>query len=346
MDWMKFAALAAAVFAPCVALAAPLPILDMHLHALHAEDQGPPPVSICAPYPMMPTRDTRRTADQFADEFFKKALCPAPLWSSRTDAELRRETLKVLRQRNIVGVASGPADVVAAWADEAPDRIIPALAFNISDLPPIDTLRALHKAGRLKVMGEIGAQYEGVDPRDPRLEPYWSLAEELDVPVGIHMGPGPPGASYLPGMGAYRARMSSPLLLEDVLVRHPRLRLYVMHAGWPMGDDMVALLYAHPQVYVDVAVIDYVLPRPEFHRYLRRLVEAGFGQRIMFGSDNMVWPGAIGPAIAGVQSAAFLSRQQKRDILYNNGARFLRMDPPADGRSAILRKKSHKNRTL
>ena len=32
----------------------------------------------------------------------------------------------------------------------------------------------------------------------------------------------------------------------------------------------------HPQVYVDVAVIDFVLPRVEFHRYLQRIVEAGF----------------------------------------------------------------------
>jgi predicted TIM-barrel fold metal-dependent hydrolase len=81
--------------------------------------------------------------------------------------------------------------------------------------------------------------------------------------------------------------------LEDVLMRHPKLRLYVMHAGWPMSHQMVALLYAHPQVYVDVAVIDWAIPRREFHQYLRRLVEAGFGKRIMFGSDQMVWPGQL-----------------------------------------------------
>ena len=110
-------------------------------------------------------------------------------------------------------------------------------------------------------------------------------------------------------------------------MRHPKLRLYVMHAGWPMGDEMVALLYAHPQVYVDTGVIDYAFPRAEFHAYLKRLVDAGFADRIMFGSDQMIWPEAVNAAIEGIESAAFLSPQQKRDIFYNNAARFLRLSP-------------------
>jgi uncharacterized protein len=110
-----------------------------------------------------------------------------------------------------------------------------------------------------------------------------------------------------------------------MLLRHPKLRVYVMHAGWPMLDEIIHLLYTHPQVHVDVAVIDYVLPRQEFHNYLRRIVETGFASRVMFGSDQMNWPQEIGYAIESIDSAAFLPAQQKRDILYNNAARFLRL---------------------
>jgi hypothetical protein len=120
--------------------------------------------------------------------------------------------------------------------------------------------------------------------------------------------------------------LSNPLLLEEVLLRHPKLRIYVMHAGWPMSDAMIGLLWAHPQVYVDVGVIDWAIERKEFHSYLRRLVEAGFGDRVMFGSDQMEWPEAIGAAIEGIESAAFLSDEQKRAIFYDNAARFLRLD--------------------
>jgi hypothetical protein len=37
------------------------------------------------------------------------------------------------------------------------------------------------------------------------------------------------------------------------------------------------------------------------------------------------WPDAIGEAIKSVETADFLSAEQKRDILYNNAARFLRL---------------------
>lgn len=33
------------------------PIIDMHFHAVAADSQGPPPVAICAPYEIWPTRD-------------------------------------------------------------------------------------------------------------------------------------------------------------------------------------------------------------------------------------------------------------------------------------------------
>ena len=98
-----------------------------------------------------------------------------------------------------------------------------------------------------------------------------------------------------------------------------------MHAGWPMLDDMLAMLYVHPQLHVDTGVIGFALPRREFHRYLRALVEAGFTSRIMFGSDNMVWPGAIEYAIESVEVADFLTHAQRRAILHDNAARFLRL---------------------
>lgn len=128
-------------------------------------------------------------------------------------------------------------------------------------------------------------------------------------------------------MGNYRARLHSPLVIEDALVRHPKLRVYLMHAGWPMLDDLLAVLYAHPQVHVDVGVISFVLPRQEFHRYLQGIVNAGFAKRVMFGSDQMNWPAAIEVAIQAVETAPFLTPEQKRDILFNNAARFLRLSP-------------------
>lgn len=301
------------------------PIIDVHLHALPADDQGPPPVAICTPIESFPAWDPAEPYSASFMAMLKEPPCEDPVWSPTTDEELMSETIAVLERRNVFGVLSGSADRVAAWMAAAPDRFLPGLGFRLGpDAPSPDSLRALHTAGRLVVLAEVTNQYAGIAPDDERMEPYWALAEELDLPVGIHIGTGPPGVIYL-GASGYRAALHSPLSLEEVLVRHPGLRVYIMHAGYPMLDDLLAVLYAHPQVYVGVGVIVYTQPRPAFYRYLRALVEAGFGNRVMFGSDQMVWPGVIERAIAVIDEAPFLSEEHKRDILYNNAARFLRL---------------------
>lgn len=304
-----------------------LPIIDMHLHALAADAQGPPPLAVCTPFDPMPGWDPARPFGAVFMGIAKQPPCDDFVWSPTTDEALMAETLEVLDRLNIIGVVSGSAERVAAWRAAAPARLIPGLMFNLAtDSAAItpDSLRGMAEAGDLAVLGEITNQYAGIAPDDERMEPYWALAEELDIPVGIHMGPGPPGAAYL-GYEGYRVRLASALTVEEVLVRHPGLRLYIMHAGYPMLDDLLAVLYAHPQVYVDIGVIAYTQPRAAFYRYLRGIVEAGFGERVMFGSDQMVWPGAIERSIVAVREAPFLDKAQKRDILYNNAARFLRL---------------------
>jgi hypothetical protein len=302
-----------------------LPILDMHVHALAADEQGPPPVGICSPIDPLPTWDPAQPYGAVCMKMLKQPPCRDPVWSPRTDEELMNQTIEVMKRRSVFGVLSGTPDRVAVWMKAAPGLFLPGLGFRLGrDAASVESLRALHGQGRLAVLAEITNQYAGIAPDDPRMEPYWSLAEELDIPAGIHIGTGPPGVIYM-GSTGYRARLHSALTLEEVLVRHPKLRVYIMHAGFPMLDDLLAVLYTHPQVHVDVGVIVFTQPRAAFYRYLRGIVEAGFAKRVMFGSDQMVWPGVIERSIAVIEEAPFLSEAAKRDILYHNAARFLRL---------------------
>jgi hypothetical protein len=202
-----------------------------------------------------------------------------------------------------------------------------------TEFPDVAWLRGELQTGRLRALAELEPQYVGFSPADSQMEPFWQLAEEFDVPVGIHMGPGPSGITdasspLWPPVKSprYRMALGDPLLLEEVLVKHPHLRLYVMHAGWPRLESMIALMSVHPGVYVDVAALqsEAVLPRSAYYRHLRGLVEAGFAKRIMFGSD---FPDQVGAGIDAVLAADFLSSEQKSDVLCNNAARFLRLNP-------------------
>ncbi len=230
-----------------------------------------------------------------------------------------------MNKYNIVkAVASGDPKTVQKWQAFAPGRLIPGYETWEAFSPEhISRLTRQIQSGEVKVLAEIVTQYGGIGASDSALEPLYALAEQYDIPVGIHMGPGPAGIAYRTG---YRSRLSSPLLLEEALIRHPKLRVYVMHAGWPMLDDMVAMLYAYPNLYVDIAVIDWYIPKTEFLAYLKRLTDAGFSNRIMFGSDQMQWPGSIRTAVETIEAADFLTSQQKRDIFYNNAVRFFKLE--------------------
>lgn len=306
------------------------PIIDMHMHARQADYIGKDPPPMCAPVAVMPRSDPKNGPAEGL-EFAVDPPCAKPVFPERTDEAVMLRSIEAMERFNIIGMVSGEPELMAKWRATARDRIIPGLDFRLPGTPgqrhvaarsPAE-IRALHARGQVAVLGEIMSQYEGVSPTDPRLEPYWALAEELDIPVAIHMGPGDPAGPY--GDSGYRARLGNPLLLEDVLVRHPRMRPYIMHAGYPMADELRALMFSHPQVYVDVGIIAFIEPRPAFYAFLKELVDAGFGDRIMFGSDQMIWPGVIEPAIRSIENAPFLSEKQKRDIFYNNAARFLRL---------------------
>jgi predicted TIM-barrel fold metal-dependent hydrolase len=99
-----------------------------------------------------------------------------------------------------------------------------------------------------------------------------------------------------------------------------------MHAAWPHVDEMISIMQKYPEVYVSLGVICYAIPRTEFNSTLKKFIDAGLGKRVMFASDEMNWPKAIEVGIEAIESAEFLTEEQKRDILYNNAARFLKLN--------------------
>jgi predicted TIM-barrel fold metal-dependent hydrolase len=312
--------LAAAASAP--------PIIDMHMHAWSLAEFGSEPPEACVGRDGV---DWQGIDPGKPFDFKAQVSCKHMIKAPRTDAALLAETLKMMDRHNVVsGVISGDRPIVAKWKAAAPGRFIAGANFFVDDNRPpaahAAELEAAVKRGETQIFAEITAQYRGFAPDDPSLEPFYAMAERLDVPVGIHMGYGAPGGPYWI-YPKYRAALGNPLLLEDLLVRHPKMRVYVMHAGMPMVDEMIMLMNAHPQVFVDISADNWGVPRAEFDGILRRLVQAGYGKRIMFGSDQMVWPDSIPIAIGSVTQASFLTPAQKRDILYNNAARFLRLTP-------------------
>lgn len=297
------------------------PVIDMHVHVMQRSLAKP--VSACPnnqslTYPAIDPRTPVSDNDSVA--------CAHPIMSATTPAELRERTIAELRRHHVRrAVVMGRVTDVAEWKAAAPDLGILAGTAPFSSTEALDASQRAHAAGQIQLFAEVGPQYLGWRADDPRLEPFWALAESLDAPVGIHLGEGMPGQVQGDKEDGYRAALTSPFQLEAVLIKHPRLRLYVMHAASPLTEEMIAMLFEFPQLYVDIAANDWGMPRAQFYDQLKRLVDAGFEQRIMFGSDQTLFPQAIGLAIETIQRAPFLTAKQKREILYDNAARFLRL---------------------
>ncbi len=299
------------------------PVIDVHVHAMDADFPGAAPM--CPNTSQFTASDPKTKEEPFG---WVKEPCTPELYPS-APGQYMKDVLAEMERLNVTAVVFGDPKSVQKWKEAAPARVIPGTSFSNGLTPgqrlPIDELHKHFTQDGFKVMGEIGLQYEGISPSDPSVDSYFALAEELDIPVAIHMGTGGSGRANIT-VPKFRGSMGDPLLLEGLLARHPKLRVQVMHAGYPMIDNMLTLLQANSHVYVDVAGLIWSYPIKEVNRYIQRLVDAGFEDRVMFGTDQMIWPKLMAYSISIIQNADYLTPQQKRDILYNNAVRFLRLE--------------------
>jgi predicted TIM-barrel fold metal-dependent hydrolase len=256
---------------------------------------------------------------------FLNTDCEAPLKAAKSDEEYRKSVLATAERLNMVLVASGDPALLRKWEAAAPERVIPSLSLSNAEAMSVEAFKDSLSSGFYEVMGEVAPQYQGMSPSDMSLDAYFGVAEALNIPVGIHMGTGGNGMANITSP-KYRASLGRPFLLEDMLARHPKLKIWVMHAGYPMIDEMLALMGANAYVYVDLAGFIWSYPLEEIHAYLKRLVQAGFGKRILYGTDLLVWPGLIETSIGVIENASYLTEGQKRDILFNNAVRFFNLD--------------------
>jgi len=303
------------------------PVIDVHVHAM---DDVPGIGPMCPNTAKFTASDPKTKEAPFG---WVQEDCTPKLYPA-AKGEYMKDVLAEMERLNVTAVVFGDPASVEKWKNAAPKRVIMGTSFSgmqPGSRIPLDELRKDFTTGGFKVMGEIGLQYEGISPSDPSVDQYFALAEELDIPVAIHMGTGGSGRANV-AMPKYRGSMGNPLLLEELLARHPKLRVQVMHAGYPMIDNMLTLLQANSHVYVDVAGLIWSYPIKEVNRYIERLVDAGFEDRVMFGTDQLLWPNLMAYSISIIQNADYLTPEQKRDILYNNAARFLRLDGQGSGK--------------
>lgn len=236
--------------------------------------------------------------------------------------EFKSQIEAMMKKYNIVkAVNSG-----GAYDASMNDKIIPG--FEVYGKPSVDTVQfeKLVQEGKIKVFGEVGAQYMGLTLSDPMYEPYLRICEQYEIPVAIHTGGGPPGIAFR-GAPNFRLTLGDPFLIEDVIIKYPKLKIYIMHAGGMYYEHTLALMDHYQHIYADLGIILWeggMLPIWT-EDFLRKAKKANLLDRIMYGSDAMVWPHAIEKSIKQLNSYDFLTEEDKRNIYYNNAVEFLNL---------------------
>lgn len=292
-----------ALLLPCLFAQSQTKIIDMHIHSYTESDFG--------------------KREPAVDAYGKKG--------STTAEAHRAETFAFFKKWNIVkAIVSGNPESVKQWAaKDSNQRLIKGILIFSPDDYGMDSVKfeQMVKDKKIEVFGEVGAYYRGTTLSDSIWQPYLRICEMYDIPVAVHTGGGEPGGTHSWSPKA-RLRLGDPYLIEDVLVRYPKLRIYLMHnGGEEWHEHALRLLAYYPNLYTDIAVMLWVEPNTQrtVTEFLKNVKHAGYLKRVMFGSDQMLWPYAIEKSIKFLNSLSFLSKQDKEDIFYNNAAKFLKL---------------------
>lgn len=239
---------------------------------------------------------------------------------------------KELDRNNIVlALGGGPVYHALRWG-KADDRFWVGPVFPFNPLSPMDEpfekefltydeLYQLYSTKSFRSMGEAMYVHKGVHPHDPRLEPYWRIASEFNIPIGIHSDVGPPKFMRNEGLRElHKEEYSNPELLRPILKKYPNLKIYLMHFSGQYSDEAIQLMKDYDQIYCEISATSLFAPKIFWEGKVKRLYEEGLGDRLMFASD---YTGQIREHIEVIFSLDWLSENQKRDIMYNTAARFL-----------------------
>jgi predicted TIM-barrel fold metal-dependent hydrolase len=167
-----------------------------------------------------------------------------------------------------------PEEVVAEAVGRGNGRFIGAAGYNPFRID--ESLRRIETFVR-----EHGFKYVyfhpitfGLAPNDRRCYPLYAKCVELGIPVGLQVGH---SAEPLP------SDVGRPMLVDDVAIDFPDLKINLSHTGWPWTGEFISMLWRHPNVYGDISAYFPKALDPDLVRAMDRQLR----HKIMLGSNGL-----------------------------------------------------------
>jgi predicted TIM-barrel fold metal-dependent hydrolase len=167
-----------------------------------------------------------------------------------------------------------PNDYVASYVARDPARLLGFGSVDPSSPTALDELERM--TSDLGLVGcKLGPIYQNVDPLGPEFLRVCEALERLALPMLIHQG-----TTFARSGSLLLAR---PILLDEIALRYPELRIVIAHMGHPWFDETIAVIRRHPHVYADVSAL--VSRRWLLYQALVATLEYGVAHKLLFGTD-------------------------------------------------------------
>ena len=165
-------------------------------------------------------------------------------------------------------------DKTAAFANAHPERLIGFMSLHPHDPRALDELERAR--GDLGLRGiKLGANYQNFHPLESRALAIYEKAQAYRLPILFHQGTSPVRPAPI--------RYAHPLLMDEVAMRYPNLKIIMAHLGHPWTVDTAVVVRKHPNVYADISGLFY---RPfGFYECMIKATEWNVLPKLLFASD-------------------------------------------------------------
>jgi len=207
-----------------------------------------------------------------------------------------------------------PNEKVAEFVSRAPDRFVGMAAVDPhKGMQALQDLEyACHELGMKALCLE--PWLHKINSNHKLYYPIYAKCVELGMPIWIHTS-----LNFVPQLTMDFGR---PIYLDEVAGHFPELKLIAGHGGWPWVNEMMAVAWRHPNVYLDISAI-----RP---RYIAK-PDSGWETLICYGNSLLqdrvlfgtAWPAqGFKESIEGVLSLP-LKDEVKKKWLGGNAKKLL-----------------------
>ena len=169
-----------------------------------------------------------------------------------------------------------PPGLVAAAVQQYPKRF-----SGLIGIDPTEGMRGVRELERaVREWGFIGAHlyphWFELAPDHAKYYPFYAKCCELGVPIQLQVGQSMVYSPEFPCRSVGR-----PLALDAVACDFPELKLIGIHVGIPWTDEMIAMAWKHPNVYIGC---DAHSPRYWPASFVHYMTTYG-ASKVLFGTD-------------------------------------------------------------